>query len=65
MAIKGLVTFWGADTTKMRGRLTEIRSILSRCKMNPLLKKDAIEGVDIVIRLLQKGKAHAENDTER
>ena len=60
MAVKGLVTYWGADTAKMRNRLAEIRVMVSRCKLNPLLKKDLSDNVDIILRLLQKGKAHIE-----
>ena len=62
MSIKGLVTYWGADTTKMRNRLAEIKVMVSRCKVNPLIKDDIANNIDIILRLLQKGKAHNETD---
>ena len=64
MSIRGLVTYWGADTAKMRNRLAEIRVMVSRCSMNPLIKKDITNDIDIILRLLQKGKAHETNSGE-
>ena len=58
--MKGLITSWASDFQKIRTKLAEMRLIIEKLGISPLLKDDLREKILIINRLLNKGRVSDE-----
>ena len=64
--MQGIVTLYGSDLNKTRKKLTDIRSLIEKCGLHPLIKQDLFSDIDRVFFLLGKGKTHEDKvDSKR
>ena len=54
--MKGLISYWQIDITKIRKTIDNMSKTLGMVKINPLLKQDLETSCDKMKALLNKGK---------
>jgi len=63
--MNGLISIWGSDVNKIRSKVQEIRSLVEKIHMSDVLRADFNKSLDIIIKLLNKGKNATANNRHR
>lgn len=54
--MKGITRYWIEDIRKIKKKTLDIKNVISMSKLNPLIKKDTLRDIEIIMMLLGKGK---------